>query len=167
MSILPTRPRPITRTRTSGRHTTTMSTLPTRPRPITRTPLITASLPASLKSPSRLIRVAANRTKTAAAGSTNTARLYTQQKRPAAVYAGRSFFDDRNPRRRWFFFDFNLPQNRHSERSASQIYRVTQACGAESEEPVPSAAEGTPTVLILPILLGAFRPPKPGNSPLR
>ena len=55
-------------------------------------PLITASLTASLRSPSRLIRVAGNRTKTVAAGSTNTARLYTQQKRPAAVYAGRSFF---------------------------------------------------------------------------
>ena len=49
-------------------------------------------LTASPRSPSRLIRVAGSPTKTGAAGSTNTARLYTQQKRPAALYAGRSFF---------------------------------------------------------------------------
>src|ERR1700743_2446078 len=31
------------------------------------------------------------------------------------------------------------------------------------EEPVPSEAEGTSAVLILPMLLGPFRPPKPEN----
>jgi hypothetical protein len=48
-----------------------------------------------------------------------------------------------------------LPQNRHPERSASQIYRVMQRLAARSRR--------TPTPLMLPILLKAFRPPKPEN----
>ena len=40
-----------------------------------------------------------------------------------------------------------------SERSASQIYRVTQRLMARSRR--------TPKVLILPMLFGPFRPPKP------
>ena len=56
-----------------------------------------------------------------------------------------------------------------SERSASQIDRVIQRLwrGAEEpvlsgvEEPVLSGVEGTPAVLILPRLFGAFQPPKP------
>jgi hypothetical protein len=53
-----------------------------------------------------------------------------------------------------------LPQNRHPERSASQIGCVTQRLWRGVEEPVLSLAEGTSAVLLLPMLLGAFRPPK-------
>jgi hypothetical protein len=49
----------------------------------------------------------------------------------------------------------NSPQNRHPERSASQIYRLTQRSMARSRR--------TPRVLISPMPLGAFRPPKPEN----
>jgi hypothetical protein len=45
------------------------------------------------------------------------------------------------------------------ERSASQIDRVTQRLWRGVEEPVLSVAEGTPAVVILPMLLGAFQPP--------
>ena len=55
------------------------------------------------------------------------------------------------------------PQNRHPERSASQMDRVTQRLWRGVEEPVPSAAEGTSAVLIFPMLFGAFRPPKPDS----
>jgi hypothetical protein len=55
----------------------------------------------------------------------------------------------------WMFF-VKVPQNRHPERSASQVYRVRRAWWRGVEEPVPSLAEGTPTLLILPMLLGAF-----------
>ena len=48
-----------------------------------------------------------------------------------------------------------LQQSRHPERSASQIYRVKTALVARSRR--------TPAVLILPMLLGAFQPPKPEN----
>jgi hypothetical protein len=58
-------------------------------------------------------------------------------------------------------FFVKLPQTRHPERSASQIVHVTQLLRCGVEEPVPRAAEGTSAVLILPMLLGAFRPPKP------
>jgi hypothetical protein len=40
---------------------------------------------------------------------------------------------------------------------------VTQRLWRGVEEPVLSVAEGTSAVLILPMLLGAFRPPKPDN----
>src|SRR5580704_13563530 len=51
-------------------------------------------------------------------------------------------------------FFFKLPQNRHPERSASQMDRVTQRLWRAVEEPVPSVAEGTPRVLLnLPMLL--------------
>jgi len=53
-------------------------------------------------------------------------------------------------------FFFKLPQNRHPERSASQMDRVTQRLWRAVEEPVPSAAEGTPRVLLnLPMLLSS------------
>jgi len=52
----------------------------------------------------------------------------------------------------WIFF-FKAPQNRHPERSASQIFRVTQRLMARSRR--------TPRMLILPMPLGAFQPPKP------
>src|ERR1700692_2129275 len=52
-------------------------------------------------------------------------------------------------------FSSKLPQKRHPERSASQIYRVTPHLVARSRR--------TPAVLILPMLLGPFRPPKPEN----
>ena len=55
-----------------------------------------------------------------------------------------------------------LPQNRHPERSASQIDRLAQGLWRGVEEPVPSVAEGTSAVPILHMLLGAFRPPKRG-----
>jgi hypothetical protein len=35
----------------------------------------------------------------------------------------------------WGVFSSKLPQNRHPERSASQIYRVTRRLGAESKDP--------------------------------
>jgi hypothetical protein len=57
-------------------------------------------------------------------------------------------------------FSSKLLQNRHPERSASRIYRVTQRLWRGVEEPVLSVAEGTSALLILPMLLGAFRPPK-------
>ena len=44
----------------------------------------------------------------------------------------------------------------NSERSASRIYRVTQ--------PLVARSRRTPRVLILPLLFGAFRPPKPENK---
>jgi hypothetical protein len=47
----------------------------------------------------------------------------------------------------------SLPQNRHPERSASQIDGVTQRLWR--------GAEGTSAVLNLPMLLGAFQPPGP------
>jgi hypothetical protein len=55
--------------------------------------------------------------------------------------------------RRAVFCISNSPQNRHPERSASQIYRVTQRLMARSPR--------TPRVLILPMLLGAFQPLNP------
>jgi hypothetical protein len=58
----------------------------------------------------------------------------------------------------WLFV--KLPQNRHPEQSASQIYRLAQGLWRGVEEPVPSVAEGTSAVLILHMLLGAFRTPK-------
>ena len=50
-------------------------------------------------------------------------------------------------------FFVTLPQKRHPERSASQIYRVPLRLVARSRR--------TPTVLILPMLLLAFRPRPP------
>ena len=47
----------------------------------------------------------------------------------------------------------NSPQKRHPERSAPQIYRVTQRLVARSRR--------TPRVLILPMPFGAFQPLKP------
>ena len=41
-----------------------------------------------------------------------------------------------------------LPQNRHPERSASKIYRLTQDLKRGVEEPVLSVVEGTPAMLI-------------------
>jgi hypothetical protein len=52
-------------------------------------------------------------------------------------------------------FFVKLPQNRHPERSASLIDCVTQRLMARSRR--------TPVALISPMLLGAFRPPKPDN----
>jgi hypothetical protein len=52
-------------------------------------------------------------------------------------------------------FSSKPPQNRHAERSASQIYPVAQRLVARSRR--------TPTGFILPMLFGAFRPPKPGK----
>jgi hypothetical protein len=54
------------------------------------------------------------------------------------------------------FCTSNSPQNRHPERSASQIYRLTQRLMARSRR--------TPRALILPMPLGAFQPPglRPG-----
>src|SRR6202451_3213264 len=52
-------------------------------------------------------------------------------------------------------FSLKLPQKRHPERSASRIYQVTQRLMARSRR--------TPRVLILPMLFGPFRPPKPEN----
>jgi hypothetical protein len=60
-------------------------------------------------------------------------------------------------------FFVNTPQTRHPERSASQIDCVTQFLWRGAEEPVPNVAEGTSAVLILPVLFGAFRQPKPDN----
>src|ERR1700730_3861607 len=53
----------------------------------------------------------------------------------------------------------NSPQKRHPERSASQIYRVTQRLMARSRR--------TPRVLILPMLFEPFPPPKPENRIFR
>src|SRR5271163_2548911 len=65
-------------------------------------------------------------------------------------------------------FFVKLPRNRHPERSASPICRVTQRLWRGVEEPVLRVAEGTPAVLILPMLLGAFQPPSPHRAgPLR
>src|ERR1700733_2155373 len=51
-------------------------------------------------------------------------------------------------------FFVKLPQNRHPERSASQIDCVTRRLWRSRR---------TSAVLNLPMLLGAFRPPKPDN----
>jgi hypothetical protein len=48
-----------------------------------------------------------------------------------------------------------LPQSRHPERSASPIYRVIQ--------PLVARSRRTSAVLVLPMLLGAFRLLKPDN----
>jgi hypothetical protein len=61
-------------------------------------------------------------------------------------------------------FFVKLPQNRHPERSASQIDRVIQRLWRGVEEPVLSVAEGTSAVLILPMLFGAFQPPGPTQA---
>jgi hypothetical protein len=52
-------------------------------------------------------------------------------------------------------FFFKLPQNRHPERSAAQMDRVTQRLGR--------VAEGPSAMLNLPMLLGAFQPPAPAT----
>ena len=57
--------------------------------------------------------------------------------------------------RRLGFFSPKLPQNHHPERSASQIHRLTQRLVARSRR--------TSAVLILPMLLEAFRPPRPAT----
>ena len=44
-------------------------------------------------------------------------------------------------------FSSKLPQNRHPERSAARIYRVTQRLWRAVEEPVLSVAEGTSAAL--------------------
>src|SRR5271163_3425039 len=62
-------------------------------------------------------------------------------------------------------FSSILPQNRHPERSASQIDRVTQRLWRGVDEPVPRVAEGTSALLNLPMLLEAFRPPRPAIRP--
>ena len=54
-----------------------------------------------------------------------------------------------------------LPQNRHPERSASQIDRVTQRLWRGVEEPVLSVAEGTSAVLIFTHIVRSFQPPNP------
>jgi hypothetical protein len=56
-------------------------------------------------------------------------------------------------------FFFKLLQERHPERSASQIYRLTQRLMARSRR--------TPRVLILRMLFGPFRPAKPENRIFR
>jgi hypothetical protein len=53
-------------------------------------------------------------------------------------------------------FSSKLRQKRHPERSASQIYHVTQRLVARSRR--------TPKALILPMLFEPFRPRKPENS---
>src|ERR1700761_4570178 len=52
-------------------------------------------------------------------------------------------------------FCFKLPQNRHPERSAPQIGRVTQRLMARSRR--------TSKKNVLSMLFGAFQPPKPEN----
>ena len=61
-------------------------------------------------------------------------------------------------------FFVKLPQNRHPERSASQIDCVPQRLARGVEESVLSVAEGTPALLILPMLFGAFQPPSPHRA---
>ena len=51
-------------------------------------------------------------------------------------------------------FSPKLPQNRHGERSTSQICRVRQRWVRGVEEPVPSVAERTLAELILPMPRG-------------
>jgi hypothetical protein len=53
-------------------------------------------------------------------------------------------------------FFVKLPQNRHPERSAPQIDRVTQRLWRGVEEPVLSVAEGTSVVLNYPCCSGLF-----------
>ena len=61
-----------------------------------------------------------------------------------------------------FFVKFR--QNRHPERSAAQMDRVTQRLWRGVEEPVLSVAEGTSAVLSLPMLLvGMFCSKDPQN----
>ena len=63
-------------------------------------------------------------------------------------------------------FSSRLPQNRHPERSASQICRVIQRLWRGVED--LALAEGTSAVLMLPMLFGAFQPPSPHRAaPLR
>jgi hypothetical protein len=52
-------------------------------------------------------------------------------------------------------FSSTLPQNRHPERSASHMDRVTQRWWR--------GVEGPRHCFAYPMLLGAFRPPKPDN----
>ena len=52
-------------------------------------------------------------------------------------------------------FLVKLPQNRHPERSASQIYHLTKRSVARSRR--------TSAAPILTMVLGAFQPPKPEN----
>ena len=63
-------------------------------------------------------------------------------------------------------FSSKLPQSRHPESSASQIYRVVQRLERGVEEPVLSVAEGTPAMLVSRMLLGAFEPLKPAPDGL-
>ena len=62
--------------------------------------------------------------------------------------------DDRNPRDA-DCLDLQLATNRHPERSAARIYRVTQRLAARSRR--------TSRMLILALLLRAFQPPKPAS----
>jgi len=57
------------------------------------------------------------------------------------------FFDRFAFLRRPDVFQFP-PKRRHPERSASQIYRITEGLWRGVEEPVPSVAEGTPAMLV-------------------
>jgi len=79
-----------------------------------------------------------------------------QEIRVASAYVGRERRGEA-PQALTYFgcFSSKLPQKRHPERSAPQIYRVTQ--------PLVARSRRTPTVLVLPMLFGAFRPPKPGK----
>ena len=77
---------------------------------------------------------------------------------PASVPQGRMKLPRTTPISATLFgcFSSNSPQNRHPERSASRIYRVTQGLVARSRR--------TLRMLILPMLLVPFRPPKPENG---
>ena len=76
---------------------------------------------------------------------------------PASVPQGRMKLPRTTPICATLFgcFSSNSPQNRHPERSASRIYRVTKGLVARSRR--------TSRMFILLMLLVPFRPPKPEN----
>jgi hypothetical protein len=58
-------------------------------------------------------------------------------------------------------------RNRHPEAGRLTDLPHDTPLGRGVEEPVPNVAEGTPAALLLPMLLGAFQPPKPEGSACR
>ncbi len=67
----------------------------------------------------------------------------------------------------WFLGSPHSPQNRHPERSASQMDRVPQRLVARSRRACPERSRGNPDVAYLPMLFGAFQlPPLVGAQAL-
>jgi hypothetical protein len=115
-----------------------------------RTPDFLSSFPASANFMRLSLMKAAH---AGVGGAPRRKSAYMGRKRRGAAPSSANLFSRQLKSEKVLFFISNSPQKRHPERSASQTYRVAQRLTARSRR--------TPRVLILPVPLGAFQPPKP------